>query len=80
MLIGSFKHGENSFFDILLFSLNSIGPLTLSENGISKLYGVTSFGPDKTESEDCLTSNAVYGRVSESATLKWIKSNTKSFF
>jgi len=59
---------------------DSGGPLTLRENGITKLYGVTSFGTYLNESERCLNSNTVYGRVSEPATLKWIKSNTKSFF
>ena len=57
-----------------------IGPLTLTENGITKLYGVASFIGIKDVGEKCLKSNAVYGRVSEPATLKWIRSNIKSFF
>ena len=52
-----------------------LGPLTLTENGITRLYGVTSSSSYRSKEEMCLNSRSLYGRVSEPTILKWIKSN-----
>ena len=54
-----------------------LGPLTLTKNGITILYGVASMLTPETEDVEkfCTDDNVLYGRVSGPSILKWITSN-----